>query len=534
MARAIRNIAIALLSAVLLLACSSGDNNADTTPLDTTPPETIATPPGGLFGSSQQVILTSDESATIYYSTDGNDPSVDGANTISGDSPITGIAITNAVTILKFFAIDNAGNQEIVNTEIYTVDTIAPVITFPVTPPIIGLLQQLNLTWQSDEAGTYIIELGGTGVVDTGTQLSTGSILANTAVSQSVRGAQLSFTGTTDLWVYVTDSIGNAGSASIALSLKPTVSINTSGAGSYDLRINTAGTRAYLVAGNAIKVLDIDVSSQDYNTEIASVLVGSGPRGLAITPDDSRVYVVNQGSNSISVINASSNTVIATIATSSGSNPYGIAITPDGTRAYFSSWLSSSDIVVLDVDPVSTSYHTIIRNILISPLFLSSNIAITADGNKAIINWQGSIAAATDVLDVNPASPFYNFVIANPVPIISGSIGEIIISADSNFAYVRNTYCGLCKIDLADYSIPASTTSVNNWFALTPNGQILLTGKSGSTLEVIDADDLGALDVTSVPGQIQQIDITPDGSRAYAQRYNPDTTTYDILMIPLL
>ena len=45
-----------------------------------------------------------------------------------------------------------------------------------------------------------------------------------------------------------------------------------------------------------------------------------------------RAYVANFGSNSVSVIDTSSNTVIYTIAV--GTQPNGIAITPDGTRAY--------------------------------------------------------------------------------------------------------------------------------------------------------------------------------------------------------
>jgi YVTN family beta-propeller protein len=43
-------------------------------------------------------------------------------------------------------------------------------------------------------------------------------------------------------------------------------------------------------------------------------------------------YVTNTFANTVSVIGTASNTVVATIAV--GGGPFGVAITPDGTRAY--------------------------------------------------------------------------------------------------------------------------------------------------------------------------------------------------------
>jgi len=54
--------------------------------------------------------------------------------------------------------------------------------------------------------------------------------------------------------------------------------------------------------------------------------VGSFPVGVAITPDEARAYVTNLFSNSVSVINTASNTVVATVGV--GNFPAGVAITP--------------------------------------------------------------------------------------------------------------------------------------------------------------------------------------------------------------
>src|ERR1700756_5480401 len=52
----------------------------------------------------------------------------------------------------------------------------------------------------------------------------------------------------------------------------------------------------------------------DSSKVVATITVGSEPFDLAVTPNGNDVYVVNYASSSVSVINASLNTVIATIA----------------------------------------------------------------------------------------------------------------------------------------------------------------------------------------------------------------------------
>jgi YVTN family beta-propeller protein len=43
------------------------------------------------------------------------------------------------------------------------------------------------------------------------------------------------------------------------------------------------------------------------------VPVGTSPSGIAVTPDGAHVYVSNQGSNTVSVIDTASDTVVATV-----------------------------------------------------------------------------------------------------------------------------------------------------------------------------------------------------------------------------
>ena len=72
---------------------------------DTTPPVTSADPPGGTYDSPQTVTLSADEPATIYYTLDGSDPT-------TGSSVYTSPILIQTDTVLKFFGVDQSGNEE--------------------------------------------------------------------------------------------------------------------------------------------------------------------------------------------------------------------------------------------------------------------------------------------------------------------------------------------------------------------------------------------------------------------------------------
>src|SRR3989337_2082735 len=90
--------------------------------LDTTPPRTTASPAAGGFPGPLTVTLTTDEPATIYYTTDGSAPST--ASSIYS-APIS---ITENTT-LKYFAVDSLGNQESVKTGSYGINVIDLIVS---------------------------------------------------------------------------------------------------------------------------------------------------------------------------------------------------------------------------------------------------------------------------------------------------------------------------------------------------------------------------------------------------------------------
>jgi len=91
--------------------------------LDTQAPVTTPSPAAGTFTGGVTVSLSTSETATIYYTTNGTIP------TTSSPVYTTPVVLSNTTT-LSFFAVDVAGNKEVVKTALYTIgDDITPPVT---------------------------------------------------------------------------------------------------------------------------------------------------------------------------------------------------------------------------------------------------------------------------------------------------------------------------------------------------------------------------------------------------------------------
>ncbi len=89
-------------------------------------PETQANPQGGVYDNPQAVTLSSNKPATIYFTTDGREPT-ENSNVYDGK------ILISQNTTLKFFGVDGAGNKEGVHTELYIITSTSPFISLTKT-----------------------------------------------------------------------------------------------------------------------------------------------------------------------------------------------------------------------------------------------------------------------------------------------------------------------------------------------------------------------------------------------------------------
>ena len=195
------------------------------------------------------------------------------------------------------------------------------------------------------------------------------------------------------------------------------------------------------------------------NTVIGTINVGTSPEGLAITPDNSTVYVANSSSGTVSVISTSTGTVTKTI-TASG-HPSAIAITPNGSFAYVAepgtSFESSSFIDVID-----TSTNTITATITSTGgISNPTAIAITPNGASAYAADQCPTPgnACVDVINLSTNTVTSNIQLANTSA--SEFTNSIAITPDGAFVYVSATSTATSTSgDVEIYVIATSNNSL--------------------------------------------------------------------------
>lgn len=90
--------------------------------IDTIAPTAKSNLNAGFYNTTQYVKLSMSENGTIYYTTNGTNP------TTSSTKYLSAITITKT-TVLKYMAVDLAGNKSPVYTQTYTIDKVAPKIT---------------------------------------------------------------------------------------------------------------------------------------------------------------------------------------------------------------------------------------------------------------------------------------------------------------------------------------------------------------------------------------------------------------------
>jgi YVTN family beta-propeller protein len=125
----------------------------------------------------------------------------------------------------------------------------------------------------------------------------------------------------------------------------------------------------------------------------AEIPVGRMPRGVAVSPDGSKLYVANERSDTVSAIATATNAVTATIPV--GRQPFGAAVSPDGSNIYVTN--KGSDTVSVIAEATNTVTATI-------PVGHSpAGVTVTPDGSKAYVVNEGSgsvsvIATATNTV----------------------------------------------------------------------------------------------------------------------------------------
>jgi YVTN family beta-propeller protein len=270
------------------------------------------------------------------------------------------------------------------------------------------------------------------------------------------------------------------------------------------LHVAASGVTAFVTNAGSDSVSVIDISS---NTVTTSVPVGFFPTEISASPAGDLVFVPLYSDDAIMAIDTSTNSLLNTISLPGGSKPTGIATAPSGL-VYV---VNFSTAVVSIIDPAIMLPIEMVTTGSLFPV----NVAVAPNGDYAyIINAVGP--KNVKVLDLSTNT------LAATINSGNQSLG-VAVSPDSSTVYVTNTIQNtISVISTASNTVTATIAlppgSFPRGVAFSPDGTHAYVVEQGtSSLSVINVSThtmTNNIPLTSNSDPFN-VAITPDGLFAY-------------------
>lgn len=172
-------------------------------------------------------------------------------------------------------------------------------------------------------------------------------------------------------------------------------------------RADDIGTLLYALAVSRQKLYvsewnggSVTVIDTGQGKRLRRIPTGGHPSGLGLSPDGARLYVANATSDSVSVIDTSTDSVTATVGLSPypqapmGSMPNAVAVSPDGKTLYVANG-GNNDVAVVDTGTLS------IRG-LIPTAWFPSALMVSRDGRFLYVANMKGLGAGPNPRGPNP------------------------------------------------------------------------------------------------------------------------------------
>lgn len=275
------------------------------------------------------------------------------------------------------------------------------------------------------------------------------------------------------------------------------------------------------------------------------VPVGSNPQDVAVSPDGSRAYVVNQGvdqalGRTVSVIDTSAYRVVATVTV--GNFPIAIRVSPDGKHAYAANSGSIADgggsITTID----TATNTTVGAAVPIRPT--PDHFSVSPDGRYLYVpdnNTKSTPGNTMSVVDTTTNSVVRTFPVG-PAPRATA------VSPDGRRVWVAaagdpttSPRGSLSSIDLATGQVTTVAPQAVNkprGVAVSPDGSTLVVTDNGApnagavpdnAVLILDAASGTVRRSVVIGGEPKQITFSPDSRTAFISAMGPG----DVWRIPL-
>ena len=265
------------------------------------------------------------------------------------------------------------------------------------------------------------------------------------------------------------------------------------------LALNPTGTELWVVNPDANSVSVMGVNTNGV-VKLAEISVGRHPRTLAFSLDGGRVYVACQDTNELWVLDVSARKVVRRVAV--GHKPYGVAVSPDDGRILVS---NEGDGTVTVISPA------LVVKKIVRVADTPRAVAITADGRFAYVTHfltRGAMGTVTEIdlttLAESRAAPLV--VDASPDTTSSGSGFPNMLSAIAIDPAGRSAWFGGLKANtgrglFVNGEMPRPENTTRGFF-----GKVNLASATEELDRRIDANDTDS---------VSAIAFSPNGRWAF-------------------
>jgi YVTN family beta-propeller protein len=274
------------------------------------------------------------------------------------------------------------------------------------------------------------------------------------------------------------------------------------------------------------------------NTVVATIPVGSLPTAVVVSPDSSTIYIANSGSNTVSVIDATSNTVVNTFTVALF--PTSLAISRDGSTLYVGSLGPAENLQV-----VSTATGTVTATMKVGN-GESLGLALSPDGTQLYDLAGASVCIIDTATNTLVKKLFLNNPIGNTLEFPLNAV----FTANGKNVYVNcginvtlgYTRAAIARIDTASETVVGNIALADEGLgiALDPaSNDIYITRRPRSKTEtgncelgvIIPPNDQLASKAFIPHCRANPIAFTPDGKYLYIVATDKKATNSTVLTI---
>ena len=274
---------------------------------------------------------------------------------------------------------------------------------------------------------------------------------------------------------------------------------------------SASSSAVYVTNSNDGSLSVIDAST---DTVVATIAVGDKPWAVAVSTDGSTAYVSNSQSNDVSVVDLRTRKVRATVVV--GVRPCDLLLSPDGRFL---------DVVVYAVNVVAvidTSTDSVVTKISVGGVN-PYGMAMSPSGDTIYTaNVDGSDNAASTISVIDTRTRSLTKVIAG----LNGSEG-VTASPDGRTVYATSIRSSVLSVIDAQTNQVTRTVSVGGGpqgVRAAPDGSAIYVANSGAgTVSVVDSTTLSVVRTVQVGQTADEVAVSADGAHVYATNFDSDS-----------